>query len=124
MRILPILKDDPRHISKRRMWFKWVDPNGNNLVSLSEFHKAVRDVIKLPTLFNSKAVMNRSFKQAKKSNDINDFVKNSLVNNLMNKVNIEEIDYQKLSLRIPAGSSFCEQLFRDKLFKQCSNGSD
>ena len=46
------------------MW-KYFDVNGNGIVSLAEVDKAMRDVVKLPLLFNLKPVLMRAFTAAK-----------------------------------------------------------
>ena len=42
-----------------------MDINGNGLLSLAEVDKGMRDVIKLPTLFETKPVLIRAFSAAK-----------------------------------------------------------
>jgi len=39
--------------------------NGNGFLSLAEFQKGLRDVIKIPTLFDTKPVILRAFNAAK-----------------------------------------------------------
>ena len=42
-----------------------IDVNGNGLVSLAELDKGIRDIIRIPQLFNTKPVLMRAFNAAK-----------------------------------------------------------
>ena len=64
---------------KRREYWKSIDINGNNYVSLAEFDKGVRDVLNLPCIFSLKKVLMRAYQAAKtkrkgKSKYSNDYV--------------------------------------------------
>jgi Ca2+-binding EF-hand superfamily protein len=50
---------------KRVNMFKSFDPNGNGILSLAECDKGIRDVLRLPDLFDSKEVIMRAFQAAK-----------------------------------------------------------
>ena len=45
--------------------FKDFDPNGNRLLSLAECQKGIRDVLKLPSLFECKPAIIRAFNYSK-----------------------------------------------------------
>ena len=64
---------------KRREYWKSIDINGNNYVSLAELDKGVRDVLNLPGIFSLKKVLMRAYQAAKtkrkgKSKYSNDYV--------------------------------------------------
>ncbi len=54
-------------LKKRDKMFKSFDPNGNGYLSLAECDKGIRDVLKLPELFDLKQVIMRAFQAAKTS---------------------------------------------------------
>lgn len=61
LRTLPIEKHNEKHIQKRKRLLKEVDPNGNNIISLAETQKSVRDAFKLSELFKYKQPMNQAY---------------------------------------------------------------
>lgn len=54
-------------VAKRAKMFKDFDPNGNGFLSLAEVDKGIRDVLKLPQIFQLKQVIMRAFQSAKDS---------------------------------------------------------
>ena len=61
---LPIQKTKEDRQKRKEIW-KSIDINGNGYVSLAEFDKGVRDVLKLPNIFNLKKVLMRAFQAAR-----------------------------------------------------------
>ena len=61
---LPIKKTNEDR-KKRKEYWKAIDINGNGYVSLAEFDKGMRDVFKLPNIFNLKKVLMRAYQAAK-----------------------------------------------------------
>ena len=49
---------------REKLWSNF-DVNGNGVVSLAEVDKGMRDVVRLPILFNLKPVLMRAFNAAK-----------------------------------------------------------
>ena len=61
---LPIKKTAEDRKKRRELWNQ-MDINGNNYISLAEFDKGLRDVLKLPDIFKLKKVSLRAFQAAK-----------------------------------------------------------
>ena len=61
---LPIKKTAEDRKKRREMWNQ-MDMNGNNYLSLAEFDKGLRDILKLPDIFKLKKVSLRAFQAAK-----------------------------------------------------------
>ena len=61
---LPIKKTVEDRKKRRELWNQ-MDINGNNYISLAEFDKGLRDVLKLPDIFKLKKVSLRAFQAAK-----------------------------------------------------------
>jgi len=61
---LPYLDTESDRKARMAQWSR-IDFNGNGVLSLAELDKGMRDVIKLPVLFNIKPVMLRAFYAAK-----------------------------------------------------------
>jgi len=55
----------PADLAKRKETWNRIDMNGNGYLSLAEIDKGMRDIIKLPALFETKPVMMRAFNAAK-----------------------------------------------------------
>lgn len=63
--MLPFSKTDEIEKTRRDQLFNNFDVNGNGFLSLAEVDKGMRDVLKLPELFNAKPVMMRAFQASK-----------------------------------------------------------
>ena len=61
---LPIKKTAEDRKKRKELWNQ-MDMNGNNYISLAEFDKGLRDVLKLPDIFKLKKVSLRAFLAAK-----------------------------------------------------------
>ena len=61
---LPIKKTAEDRKKRKELWDQ-MDINGNNYISLAEFDKGLRDVLKLPDIFKLKKVSLRAFQAAK-----------------------------------------------------------
>ena len=61
---LPIKKTAEDRKKRKELWNQ-MDMNGNNYISLAEFDKGLRDVLKLPDIFKLKKVSLRAFQAAK-----------------------------------------------------------
>ena len=61
---LPWHKDETSRLKRQEQW-RQIDINGNNYLSLAELDKGMRDVIRLPILFDSKPVLMRAFQSAR-----------------------------------------------------------
>ncbi len=55
----------PEDKAKRDKMWGYFDVNGNGIISLAEVDKGMRDVVRLPLLFNLKPVLMRAFTAAK-----------------------------------------------------------
>ena len=51
----------PEHLARRKALWKGVDNNGNGYVSLAELDWAMLNVIRIPSLFDTKPVLMRAF---------------------------------------------------------------
>ena len=61
---LPFEKSAAHTRERENQWMQ-IDVNGNGLLSLAEVDKGLRDIIRLPALFNAKPVIQRAFTAAK-----------------------------------------------------------
>ena len=52
-------------VAKRAKYWEGIDVNGNRYISLAETDKGLRDVIRIPELFDTKPVIIRAFNAAK-----------------------------------------------------------
>lgn len=57
--------DTEQDKKRRDEYWKFIDVNGNGYLSLAEIDKGLRDVVKLPEIFNLKPVIIRAFNAAK-----------------------------------------------------------
>jgi Ca2+-binding EF-hand superfamily protein len=57
--------DSEADVNQRNSYWAAIDVNGNGYLSLAEVDKGLRDVIKIPELFNLKPVIMRAFQVAK-----------------------------------------------------------
>lgn len=60
-------EDTPEAEAARNKYWGLIDVNSNGYLSLAEIDKGLRDVIQIPTLFDLKPVIIRSFNAAKKA---------------------------------------------------------
>ena len=58
-------RNTPEHKAKRDQYWSGFDVNGNGYLSLAEIDKGMRDVVKLPQLFEAKPVLMRAYTAAK-----------------------------------------------------------
>lgn len=61
---LPVKKTNEEREIRKKYW-KQIDINGNGFVSLAELDKGLRDVLRIPSLFELKKVSMRAFQAAK-----------------------------------------------------------
>ena len=57
--------DSEEDVAKRANYWSSIDVNGNRYISLAETDKGLRDVIRIPELFDTKPVIIRAFNAAK-----------------------------------------------------------
>lgn len=57
--------DTPQEKAKRAQLWNQIDENANGYLSLAEVDKGLRDVIRIPQLFDAKPVIMRAFQSAK-----------------------------------------------------------
>lgn len=58
--------ETPQHDERRKQQWRCIDMNNNGYLSLAQVDKGLRDIIKLPAVFNLKPVIIRAFNAAKK----------------------------------------------------------
>ena len=61
---LPIKKTEEDRVKRKKLWDA-MDMNRNGFLSLAEFDKGIRDVLKLPKLFPQKKVLIRAYNSSK-----------------------------------------------------------